>query len=125
MIWYQLLYFLDEPLYDCQSLQTVAPDVFIQEDDCAGLVPQHLHSGLGIIVIHVQILTVTVDQGDVGILHIGVALKVRKVLLHIFLNIDDGRPGHEEHIVPDGASFLEIGTALVGKGRGGSAPHPS
>ena len=62
MIWYQLLYFLDEPLYDCQSLQTVAPDVFIQEDDRAGLVPQRLQSGLGIVVVHVQVITVAVDQ---------------------------------------------------------------
>ena len=98
-------------------LQAITPDVLIQEDDCAGLVPQHLHSSLGIIDVCLQIFAVAVDQWNVGILHIGVSLKVRKVLLHIFLNVDDGRTGHEEHIVPDGAPLLKVGAALVGKGR--------
>ena len=103
--------------YAYRLLQAITPDVLIQEDDCAGLVPQHLHSSLGIIDVCLQIFAVAVDQWNVGILHIGVSLKVRKVLLHIFLNVDDGRPGHEEHIVPDGAPLLKVGAALVGKGR--------
>ena len=40
--------------------------------------PPALHSGLGIVVVHVQILTVAMDQGNIGVLHIGVALKSGK-----------------------------------------------
>lgn len=43
-------------------LQAITPDVLIQEDDCAGLVPQHLHSSLGIIDVCLQIFAVAVDQ---------------------------------------------------------------